>query len=81
LDDASIASSALAANVEHSVSLEPLLADGAVSRMNSFRWCSVIFLAGAVLGSLMWMVAAGMFGREIAFVQLSTYGYINFRRG
>jgi ribosomal protein L24E len=81
LGDDSASSTALSANLEHSASSELVSADAAVSRMNSFRWCSVIFLAGAVLGSLMWMVAAGMFGGEIAFVQRCTYGYITFRRG
>jgi hypothetical protein len=48
--------------------------------MNYFRGWSVLFLAGTVWGSLMWMVAAGMFSREIALLQQQTYGYLGFRR-
>jgi ribosomal protein L24E len=50
-------------------------------RMNSFLGCSVLILASMMLGSLMWMVAAGMFSRELAFLQLICHGYVNFRRG
>lgn len=50
-------------------------------RMNSFLWGSVLLLASMMLGSLMWMVAAGMFSRELAFLQCWTYGNVNFRRG
>ena len=49
-------------------------------QMNSFRWFSVIIIAGIMVSSLMWMVAAGMFSRELAFLQVWTYGYVNFRR-
>lgn len=49
--------------------------------MNYFLGCSVLLLASMMLGSLMWMVAAGMFSRELAFLQLISYGYVNFRRG
>lgn len=48
-------------------------------RMNSFRGCSVIFVAGLMLASLMWMVAAGMFSREIVFLQVWNHGFVNFR--
>lgn len=50
-------------------------------KMNSIRWSFVIFTMGALLGSLMWIVAAGMISRELAFVQHWIYGYINIRRG
>jgi hypothetical protein len=63
-----------------SAKTEVFVANPSIRRMNSFRWCSVIVLAGAVLGSLMWMVAAGMFGREIVFAQRYTYGYVHFGR-
>jgi ribosomal protein L24E len=52
----------------------------AVQRMNSFRLMSVISIAGFLMSSLMWMVAAGMFTRELAFLQISIHGYIHLRR-
>ncbi len=80
LGAASIPKDKLSASLERMPDIGSEASEAAIGEMNSLRWCSVIFLSGALLGSLMWMVAAGMFGREIAFLQLCTYGYFNFRR-
>lgn len=80
LGGAPIPGAARSTDLASLTSTEVFVADPSTDRMNSFRWCSVIFLTGTLLGSLMWMVAAGMFGREIAFVQRYTYGYVHFGR-
>jgi hypothetical protein len=66
---------------ESDTSAESMLAQKALGReMNYFRWWSVFFIASAMWGSMMWMVAAGMFSREMAFLQKQIYGYLCFRR-
>lgn len=50
------------------------------SRLNSLRVLSVVLLSGMVFATLMWMVAAGMFGRELVFLLQLRHGNYDVRR-